>query len=712
MGLAEGFLGKVELLATRQHHHKLLPMASITSFGFLTALLSLMVGCALWNVDAPAAEEPAVNIQQTITSALRTVDAKQAEVADSSTVAPPATPTGEASQKALRVFNATPVLPLTPLPTLPPAPTATLQPTPTLTPVPKPTATLKPTKVARFDLAKTLPWLESPPDSVHARAADAIELMQGLDTDLAAAAATMSWVADGITYEEATMLSSIAEISSIDLIAGKRLVDMRWIVDGSDGGKALWELVGVAYHDPQAAQAAADYANNQAGNLGGYLAAALQMISIRPDAISEVTGQFRFADGISDEEAVVVTLVGGFYHCDRALYEELVDNYHMKTGTASLPLAGDVNIWVLQTRPFPEDENLLSVITDTARVGEELFGVPFPTTDIILLVKYHDQNFSTSCIISAGRSGAHNGSWMILTRVSSLAVPSIPHETAHYYFSFGPTWLVEGGANFMESYVRHVTGVESLSSRRTALLAGIKSCDGLGKYTDYISTKEAHYRFPSGCDYLLGENLLFNILDAIGIEAMSSALGELYQMHQMRYGTRIDDIAVHEVFLKHTPADKRDALAAVYQRFHGGAFAFPEDDFPDEHGDTLARAAPIAPGETMDAALNYMFDVDYFSFQASAGQKYSIEINLTALEHMDFKLYNPDGIILDVFDVNEEGQYDNTYVHDYTIYNHSGGNLVSLDWDATISGMHYMVASAGYADRGAYSLTVSLAETD
>lgn len=683
-----------------------------------------MVGCTLWDVDAPASEEPAADIQRTITSALRTAEVKQTEVADSPTAAPPAmpaaapaiaptdtpaaTPAGEPPQKAPRVSSATPVLPPTLLPTLPPAPTATLQPAPTLTPVPKPTATLKPTKVSRFDLAKTLPWLESPPDRVHAEAAEAIEFMRGLDADLATAAATMSWVADGVTYEEATMLSSIAEISSIDLKASKRLVDMRWIAEGRDGGKVLWELVGVAYHDPRAAQAAADYANGESGNLGGYVAGALQMISIRPDAISEVSGQFGFADGISDEAAVLVTLAAGFYHCDRALYEELVDNYHMKTSVVSLPLAGDVNIWVLQTKPFPEEEDLLSVIADTARVSEELFGVPFPTTDIILLVKYHDQ-VSNPC---GGLGSYHAGSYMTSVRYPSLPVTAVPHETAHYYFRFGPTWLVEGGANFMVSYMRHVTGVESLSSRRRALLKGIQSCDGLGKYTDYISTKEAHYRFPSGCDYLLGENLLFNILDAIGIEAMSSALGELYQMYQMRYGTRIDDIAVHQVFLKHTPADKWDALAAVYQRFHGGAFAFPKDDFPDEHGDTMAGAAPIAPGETVDAALDYMFDVDYFSFQASAGQKYRIEINLTALDHMDFKLYKPDGIILDVFDVNEEGWYDNTYVHDYTIYNHSGGNLVSLDWDATISGTHYIVASAGYADRGAYSLTVSLAVTD
>ena len=305
-------------------------MASIASFGFFTALLSLMVGCALWDVDAPASEEPAADIQRTITSALRTAEVKQTEVADSPTDTPAATPAGEPPQKVPRTSSATLVLPPTLLPTLPPALTATLQPTPTLTPVPKPTATLKPTKVSRFDLAKTLPWLESPPDRVHAEAAEAIEFMRGLDTDLATAVATMSWVADGVTYEEATMLSSIAEISSIDLRAGKRLVDMRWIAEGRDGGKVLWELVGVAYHDPRAAQAAADYANSESGNLGGYVAGALQIISIRPDAISEVSGQFGFADGISDEAAVLVTLAAGFYHCDRALYEELVDNYHMK----------------------------------------------------------------------------------------------------------------------------------------------------------------------------------------------------------------------------------------------------------------------------------------------------------------------------------------------------------------------------------------------
>ena len=47
-------------------------------------------------------------------------------------------------------------------------------------------------------------------------------------------------------------------------------------------------------------------------------------------------------------------------------------------------------------------------------------------------------------------------------------MPYIPHETAHYFFTggLGPTWLVEGGAEFIEAYTRDQLGIESLEDRK------------------------------------------------------------------------------------------------------------------------------------------------------------------------------------------------------------------------------------------------------
>ena len=55
---------------------------------------------------------------------------------------------------------------------------------------------------------------------------------------------------------------------------------------------------------------------------------------------------------------------------------------------------------------------------------------------------------------------------MVLKR-RPLGVPSVPHETAHYYFNRGPQWLREGGSEFIETYVKDRTGVQSISDHKT-----------------------------------------------------------------------------------------------------------------------------------------------------------------------------------------------------------------------------------------------------
>ena len=41
--------------------------------------------------------------------------------------------------------------------------------------------------------------------------------------------------------------------------------------------------------------------------------------------------------------------------------------------------------------------------------------------------------------------------------------------------------------------------------------------------------------FPGGCAYGLGEDFLFNVLETVGEEAMSSALRELYLSNDVEY---------------------------------------------------------------------------------------------------------------------------------------------------------------------------------
>ena len=54
-------------------------------------------------------------------------------------------------------------------------------------------------------------------------------------------------------------------------------------------------------------------------------------------------------------------------------------------------------------------------------------------------------------------------------------------------------------------------------------------------------------------------------------------------------------------------------------------------------------ASEIAIGEAVEGTLDYMFDFDYFTFQAEEDQKYNITVNHESLGASSITLYDPDG---------------------------------------------------------------------
>ena len=63
-----------------------------------------------------------------------------------------------------------------------------------------------------------------------------------------------------------------------------------------------------------------------------------------------LTAQPWFDDGLNDEEAAFVVVLSGMV--GRPLYADLLAAHSTKTKTVSLPLAGDVRIWVFQDKVF------------------------------------------------------------------------------------------------------------------------------------------------------------------------------------------------------------------------------------------------------------------------------------------------------------------------------------------------------------------------
>ena len=116
---------------------------------------------------------------------------------------------------------------------------------------------------------------------------------------------------------------------------------------------------------------------------------------------------------------------------------------------------------------FREGENPLLQIEDVARVIEAFMGEPFPATDVIMVTSY-DTRF--------GGGAWHAGQYIFVARWGQVPrwAPTVYHEVAHYYFGggIGPSWLVEGGATFIEAVTRDAIGEERASRNAGATPEG------------------------------------------------------------------------------------------------------------------------------------------------------------------------------------------------------------------------------------------------
>ena len=356
-----------------------------------------------------------------------------------------------------------------------------------------------------------------------------------------------------------------------------------------------------------------------------------------------------------------------------------------------------MNIWVFQNVPFPPREDLLAIIEDTVRFSEEFLGVPFPTKDIVLLVM--DKSYRVR--------GIHGGTHMALVRHDELEVevPSVPHETAHYYFdagSTGPRWLTEGAAEFIEGYVNDMTGVQDLDDRKLELSKKVKWKCLDSKDLENIRHYTYLYQDAKGifdlCTYHLGEHFLHALSETMGQEAMRAALRELL-LRELVKEPGLDRQAVEDriylTFLKHTPSDRKEEVRILYRRMHGGPHQDPEADLSDDHGDEASSASLVEMGETVGGTLDHMWDFDYFRFHAEEGQVYQVNVTHETLRASNIYVYAADGLTKQKW-----------------MFRHRVPSGPRFVWESQNSGEHYFAVHNFDGKTGRYTLTISPLVTD
>ena len=517
-----------------------------------------------------------------------------------------------------------------------------------------------------LELAKTLvryQWLIDGDAQLHGEVFGHIHaFVVGIDLELANQLVGASWFVDGVTEDENQSLFHLEHVALLDVQLAKRLLNYPWATDDLTASElrtfeflsvltksdptmlqpvvdAPWFVDGVS--DPEYVrlvlglpQDAGDIISDISDTLRDYVLDSLSLVArVSFDSLRALGTQPWLLDGLDSEEAAFITAISRIPVDSPTLYQDLLDTHFTQAKTVSLPLAGDVNIWVFSNEPFKLREDHRPLIEDTARILEDFLKVPFPTTDIILLaVSPTPRQFYVGSF--------HAGSHMQL--LISHFMGAIPHETAHYYFNSraGRRWFREGGANFISNLVYYRIGLREFPSSKTSKAQARQIC-GFENIRHLQFVKDSSWEWDVneryGCFYSMGENFMHAVLETIGEEAMSSALRE----HFLALDNNRHDLeqAIYRAFLKHAPSDRKEDFQEIYRTLHGGPYAYPDPPATDDHGDGQEDATPVILGDVVQGTLDYMFDFDYFQFSAEQGRKYQINVTHETLGTTSIGLY-------------------------------------------------------------------------
>ena len=403
----------------------------------------------------------------------------------------------------------------------------------------------------------SFPWVVT--DDISCEQLSAIGLIREMLEEFPAVAKEVlgfQWVRDDITQAESYALGSIRGIARNDL-------ELAWHVL-----KSPFMQTPFLQRDAYALDAL--YLFSVSGPPPGIVVDADPEMGIalyegKSDMLVRLAGQSWFSDGLDDDDAA---LLHGIYQTVGDLREALIEDHYAASTSVALPLTGDMGLAVVRHTPFPSDDKTLETLQESVRIIEEFMGAPLPVGDVTLLLI--EPEFWTSEAraelfrFSQGggplRPAYVRGIIMAVNPETGPLTRTLYHELGHYYLEKGSIWLQEGLANFLEAYTVAQTGGEGLKER----LAYLESSDS--RCAENIWEHVNPYR-RGQCDYELGEKFLLGMYAALGREAVSAALRELYN-RALIFETLNHD-SIYYAFQSNVPLGKEEVFGTAWRRYHG-----------------------------------------------------------------------------------------------------------------------------------------------
>ena len=254
------------------------------------------------------------------------------------------------------------------------------------------------------------------------------------------------------------------------------------------------------------------------------------------DDFADLMSHPTIKDGITDEEAKIVAVLGGrTYSIGLEAVRALLDDSgaYVQERRIELPYTGEALLAVIRARD--EITPSMDYFEHTIRTIEEFMGEPFPINYLALLFYGDDQNV-----------GANNNWTHVLYRARADVVDGpdwqntpgvIAHEVAHWYWRNDgdgyqyQKWISEGSADLL----RIISEYERVGRPLTTIGS---SCTYFDSISELEQTNPDRY-LPSGqvnppsvCYYSLGQRFFLDLYLALGDEAFRSAYQILYQRTQ------------------------------------------------------------------------------------------------------------------------------------------------------------------------------------
>ena len=419
------------------------------------------------------------------------------------------------------------------------------------------------------------PWVQ---DGITTAEADA---MWGLAwiikdaPDLAERMLEWSWVQDNITTAEAHTISSIGGAARLNPELAEKMLQKPWIQDGitRDEGIIIRRLYWLLQRTDETSQQGIATSIIDMPFLDDVtFAEARAVMSLHMMAGSRYRDSFqaimshpKVQDGITDQEAKVISVIRSAAHYSPEIIPHLLDgldgtgSVYLEERIIQLPLTGETLLTIVRT----QDRTTASMgyLEHAVRFAEKFMAAPLPTNYVALY--FGDATGQTY--------GAHNWYTHMTMKQSDDGLEeyadTVAHEVGHYYFrDSGAKWINEGTVDllsFISEYERAGYPFETHMKNRP--------CDNSVK-TLAASESEEH----SGCARNLGERFFVDLYRTLGKDAFLHGYRALYRLRLVdnpnddcRECTAIDVHHVLEAFTSNVPEEVAAEAKEVLVKWYG-----------------------------------------------------------------------------------------------------------------------------------------------